>query len=197
MRISNEIKAGVVVLLAVVIGIFFFYKTAGVKPSTYTVKTRFVYAGDLKPNAIVKLSGIEVGRLLTAEFSYDPNTAVECVLEIDSRAKLRKDSIAYIGTAGFVGDAFVGITPGVSPEFMEEGGMLDSEDPVQMRILMKKAEEIANSLDGILKDVKSIVADNKGNIDSIVLNLEATSQNLKEFSEDVKKSPWKLLFKGE
>ncbi len=198
MRIPNEIKAGLVVLMAAGIGVFFFVKTSSVKQETYDIKTSFTYAGDLKVNAVVKLSGIEVGRLKDISFVYEKEaTKVDCLLEINSWAKVRKDSIAYIGTAGFVGDAFIGITPGNSSDFAEAGVVIPSEDPVEMRMLMKKAENIANSLDEILTEVKSIVTDNRPSVDTIVSNLEATTQNFKEFSDDVKKSPWKLLFKGE
>lgn len=197
MRFSNEIKAGLVVIMAVALGSLFFLKTANYSVKTYQVKTLFRYAGDLKTDAIVKLSGIEVGRVKAINFIYDPKTMVECVMEINADAKIRKDAIAYIGTAGFVGDAFVGLTPGDSPEFLAAGGLLPSEDPIQMRELMKKADDIATNLDGVLKDVRSIVSDNRKSIDGIVVNLEATSQNFKEFSDDIKKHPWKLLFKGE
>ena len=103
---------------------------------------------------------------------------------------MRDNAIAYIGTAGFVGDAYVGLTPGTSPTFLKDGDSVASEEPVQMRILMKQAEKI---MDG----VKDIVSDNKENVDNIVLNLEATTQNFKEFSEDVKQHPWKIMFKGD
>jgi phospholipid/cholesterol/gamma-HCH transport system substrate-binding protein len=198
MRIPNEIKAGLVVLMAAGIGFFFFAKTASIKQETYDIKTSFTYAGDLKANAVVKLSGIEVGRLREIDFVYEEEaTRVECVLEILSSARVRKDSIAYIGTAGFVGDAFVGITPGVSPEFASPGSVIPGEDPVEMRVLMKKAEDIANNLDEILTEAKSIVTDNRPALNKSMDNLETITQNFKEFSEDVKRNPWKLLFKGE
>jgi phospholipid/cholesterol/gamma-HCH transport system substrate-binding protein len=197
MRFSNEIKAGLVVLIAIGLGVFLFTRTGNQKVETYDIKTSFTYAGDLKTNAVVKLSGIEVGRVRSIQFVYDAKTRVECVLEIVATAKVRKDAIAYIGTAGFVGDAFIGLTPGESAEFVASGETVASEDPVQMRLLMKKADDIANNLDNILVQVKSIVTDNRKGIDSIVVNLEGTSQNFKEFSDDIKKHPWKLLFKGE
>jgi len=160
-------------------------------------KTYFTYAGDLQPNAIVKLSGIEAGRLKEMKFVYGDSTQVECLLEIDSLAKIRTDSIAYIGTAGFVGDAYIGLTPGKSSEFAKDGTAIAAEDPIQMRLLMKKADSIAENLDKITLEVKSILVDNKGGIDNIVTNLESITENFKEFSEDVKSHPWKLMFKGE
>ncbi|MBD3379868.1 MAG: MCE family protein [Candidatus Omnitrophica bacterium] len=197
MRMANEMKAGIVIIVAIAIAVLFFLKTADFDTTTYELKTYFGYAGDLKPDAIVKLSGIEVGRVTGIKFIYGDDTKVECVLELTGDAKVRKDAIAYIGTAGFVGDAYVGLTPGTSAEFLEKGGVVASEDPVQMRILMKKADKIADSLNGILADVKAIVGDNKQGFDNIVNNLEGTTRNFEEFSADIKKHPWKLLFKGE
>ncbi|MEA3489977.1 MAG: MlaD family protein [Candidatus Omnitrophota bacterium] len=197
MRISNEIKAGLVVALAILIGFLFFVKTVTFRTGTYNIKTFFMYAGNLKTDAIVKLSGVEVGRLKKMNFVYKPGTKVECLLELNRNARVRSDSIAYIDTAGFVGDAFIGITPGVTEEFVKPGSVITSEDPVQMRLLMKKADDIADNLDKILVDVKTMVSDNKENVNNIVGNLEATTENFKEFSEDVKKHPWKLLFKGD
>ncbi len=198
MKIANEIKAGLVVLMAVGIGIFFFVETVSIRRETYDLKTGFTYAGDLKPNAVVKLSGIEVGRVKDIRFVYEEDsTRVECLLEIDSEARVRQDSIAYIGTAGFVGDAFIGLTPGTSPNFVSPGDTISSEDPVEMRVLMKKAENIASSLEEVLAEVKSLVVDNRPSVDNIVGNIEDVTQNFKEFSEDVKRHPWKLLFRSE
>ncbi len=195
MRLSNEIKAGFVVVVAIAIGVFFFAKTATFMAQTYDLKTFFGYAGNLKPDAIVKLAGVEVGRVKTIDFVYDPETRVECLLELDVSARVRKDSLAYVATSGFVGDAYVGLTSGSADEFMVPGSTVESEDPIEMRLLMKKAEDIANNLDSILVQIKGVVTDNRQNMDNIVVNLEKTTENFKEFSEDVKKNPWKLLFK--
>ncbi|MCK5450926.1 MAG: MCE family protein [Candidatus Omnitrophica bacterium] len=197
MRVSNEIKAGVVVLVAVATGVMFFAKTAAFKKETYEVKTFFGYAGDLKTDAIVKLSGVEVGRVKAMNFVYNPHTHIECFLELNADAKVRADSIAYIGTSGFVGDAYVGITAGESDNFADPGSIMQSEDPVQIRLLFKKAESIAASLDDILVATKDLVTENKENLNNIVTNIELTTENFKEFSQDLKAHPWKLMFKGE
>ncbi|MDP8299660.1 MAG: MlaD family protein [Candidatus Tantalella remota] len=197
MRLTNEMKTGLVVVMGILIAVLFFLKTTNLQTKTYEFKTYFTYAGDLKPDAVVKLSGIEAGRVTAVKFIYDPQTRVECTIQVDAKAKVRVDSIAYIGTAGFVGDAFIGLTPGTSEEFVKNGGTIASEDPIQMRLLFKKADSIAKNLDSILAEVKSVVKDNRQNFDDIILNLEVTSENFQEFSEDVKKHPWKLLFKGE
>ena len=204
MRFSNEIKAGIVILAGAALFVFFMFRTTSFQEEPYELKTYFKYAGDLKDNATVKLSGIEAGRLTSIKFVYEKETMVECILSINADAKVRKDAIAYIGTAGFVGDAYIGLTPGTDQEFLNPGDTLVSEDPMQMRELMGKAESIADDLGAVLKEVKElatnfngVVTDNRSGLADIVMNLEGTTQNLEELSEDIQKHPWKLLFKGE
>jgi len=196
-KFTNEVKTGLVVLLAILTGLFFWLRTSNFKSETYRLKTYFNHAEGIKADAIVALAGIEVGRVKEVNFVYKPEqTKIELVLLIDGKAKVREDSIAFVGTTGFIGDAHIGITPGTSPKFIKHNGVIASEDPVEMREFMKRAEEISKRLDGILGDVKTVVSDNREKIDNIVTNLEETSVNFNEFSEDIKAHPWKLIIKG-
>nr|HPM43587.1 MlaD family protein [Candidatus Omnitrophota bacterium] len=167
----------------------------------YKVKTYFNYAEGVKANSIVKLSGIDVGRVESISFNYAPDTKVELVMAIDNKAKIREDSIAYISQSGLIGDAYIGITAGsADKQFVKDGAILISEDPVEMRKLMKKADMIAENLDKTLSEIKGlaanvngVVSDNRPKIAGIVTNLEETSANFKDFSSDIKQHPWKLL----
>lgn len=203
MKISNEIKTGVVVVIAVVVAAIFYIRTTDFSGGVYKLKTYFNYAEGVKPDSIVKLAGIDVGRVESISFNYVPDTKVELILAIDTKAKVREDSIAYISQSGLIGDAYIGITAG-SPDkqFVKDGAMLISEDPVEMRKLMRKADAIAENLDKTLVEVKSlaanvngVVSDNRPKIAGIVANLEETSTNFKDFSSDIKQHPWKLLSK--
>ena len=203
MKISNELKVGVVIVAAIIAGIVFWVKTTDFTSKGYKVKTSFNYAEGIKPDSIVKLSGIDVGRVEKITFQYTPQTRIELIMTIDDKAKIHEDSVAFISTSGMIGDAYVGITAG-SPDkpFVKNGGELASEDPVEMRKLMKKADAISENLDKTLAEVKnlasnvnSVVADNKIRIDGIASNLEQTAVNFKEFSDDIKQHPWKLLSK--
>lgn len=197
LKFTNEAKTGLVVFMAILIGLFFWLRTSNFQSETYSLKTRFNHAEGIKEDAIVALAGIEVGRVKDINFIYEPNhTTVELDLLIDKKAKIREDSIAYIGTTGFIGDAHIGITPGNSTEFLKANSVIVSEDPVEARELMKRADDISEKIDGVLGDVRTVVSDNKEKIDNIVANLEETSANFNEFSEDIKSHPWKLLMKG-
>lgn len=202
-KITNEVKTGILVAAAIAAGFFFFARTNDLNASTYRVRTSFNYAEGVKKDSIVRLSGIDAGRVESIQFTYNPETKIELVLVLDNKAKLREDSLAFIATSGMIGDAYVGITPG-SPEkpFLKPGDLLMSEDPVEARKLMKKADRIAENLGLALSELKKltdsvtgVVSENKARIDNITANLEETTENFKEFSADVKKSPWKLLMK--
>jgi phospholipid/cholesterol/gamma-HCH transport system substrate-binding protein len=203
MKITNEVKTGVVVVAAIAVGILFWVKTTDFSASPYKMKTSFNYAEGIKKDSIVKLAGIEVGRVETINLKYTPDTKVELVLVLDEGAKVHEDSVAFIATSGMIGDAYIGITAG-SPDkpFLSPGAVIPSEDPIEMRKMMKKADMIADNLDKTLLEVKKltenvsgVVSDNKAYLGNISANLEQASSNFKEFSEDIKKNPWKLLMK--
>ena len=203
MKISNEAKTGVVIVVAILATATFYIKTTSFNAAPYKVKTSFTYADGVKEDSIVKLSGIEVGRVTAIKFQYDPETRVELELTLDEKAKIREDSIAFISTSGMIGDAYIGLTPGTANKpVIKAGGTVPSEDPIEMRKLWKKADAIATSLDNTLIEIKnlasnvnSMVTENKPRMDSIMMNLEATSVNFKDFSQDLKEHPWKLLMK--
>ncbi|MBI5123993.1 MAG: MCE family protein [Candidatus Omnitrophica bacterium] len=203
-KITNELKTGMVVVAAIIVASIFWVKTANFSSKPYRLKTQFNYAEGVKADSIVKLAGIEIGRVENIKFLYSPDTKVELVLLLDKNAKVHEDSIAFISTSGLVGDAFLGLTPG-SPDkpFAKDGDTVLSEDPIEMRKLMKRAETIADSLDKTLTEFKEfassmsgVVKDNKSKVDNIAANLEETTANFKEFSADLKEHPWKLLSKG-
>jgi phospholipid/cholesterol/gamma-HCH transport system substrate-binding protein len=62
-------------------------------------------------------------------------------------------------------------------------------------ILLKKIDESADNLKSLTEKSDKLVADNKKNIDEMVVNFRDMGKNLKDLSEEVKKAPWKLLRK--
>lgn len=205
MKINNEAKTGIIIVAAILVTMIFYMKTGDSTTKTsYRIKTYFNYAEGVKQDAIVKLAGIEVGRVEKIQFQYTPETKVEMVMALSDKAKIHEDSIAFIATSGMIGDAYVGLTPGSADKpYIKKGGIIASEDPVEMRKLWKKAEAITDNLDkalieirGLAENINGAVKDNRPRIDSIAVNLETTAVNFKDFSTDIKQHPWKLLMKG-
>ncbi|MFH1995497.1 MAG: MlaD family protein [Candidatus Omnitrophota bacterium] len=205
-KISNEVKTGLMVISCFLILAWLVLKTGDVtfsKPEGYNVKLLFSFAGGIEANAPVRLAGVEVGKVKKIELVYTPRTQAILSVWLDEKAKVRKDSEAYINTLGLMGEKYIELTAGTSDEFLKPGDELVGEDPFQMEKLLKKAETIAENIDEALIDVKALaknvngmVEENRNGIGSIVENLEETSKNFNEFSDDIKRHPWKLLIKG-
>jgi len=205
-NITNELKVGILVVVCILILIGLLFKTGSFdfKKEGYEVKVLFNVVAGVQKNAPVRLAGVEIGRVKDIKLSYEKGTKVVVTLWLEENVKLREDSRAYITALGLMGEKYIEVTPGSEgAPFLEGGGTITGEDPLEFDALARKGENIAEALEETLANIKQlaqnsnlVVTDNKEKIDSIFENLEATTQNFKEFSEDVKKNPWKLMSKG-
>lgn len=89
--------------------------------STYPLKARFTNLGQLRPNAPVKIGGVNIGTV--ADIQLDPVKLDAVVtLAIDSRYKdLPSDTSAGILTGGLLGESYVGLQPGGDMEPLKPG----------------------------------------------------------------------------
>lgn len=204
--ITNELKVGVFVVVCILILIGFLFKTGSFdfKKEGYEVKVLFNVVAGVQKNAPVRLAGVEIGQVRDIQLSYGKGTKVEVTLWLQEGTKLREDSTAYITALGLMGEKYIEVTAGSEgAPFLKPGGTITGEDPLEFDALARKGENIAEALEETLENIKKlaansnlVVTDNKDKIDAIFENLEATTQNFKEFSEDVKRNPWKLMSKG-
>ena len=88
---------------------------------SYAIKARFTNIGQLKPRAPVKVAGVRVGSV--GSIVLEPNQLDALVtLSIDKRYdKIPDDSGAAIFTSGLLGDQYVSIQPGGSPDYFKNG----------------------------------------------------------------------------
>ncbi|MCB1195347.1 MCE family protein [bacterium] len=56
--------------------------------------------------------------------------------------------------------------------------------------------ETLTRLNALIGDIDTFLAENSDEIDSILVNLNATTQNIKLFTHDIKLNPWKLLMRS-
>ncbi len=93
----------------------------GFGQDTYPLKARFTNLGQLRPNAPVKIGGVNIGAV--ADIQLDPVKLDAVVtLAIDSRYKdLPADTSAGILTGGLLGESYVGLQPGGDVEPLKPG----------------------------------------------------------------------------
>ena len=203
---TNEAKTGLLVLVCVAalavlllkVGNFNFFQKG------YTVTSRFHFTSGVKKHAPVRLSGVDVGQVKDIQMIYGDETLIELILWIEEGVKIRLDSKAYVTTLGLMGEKYIEIKTGTpAAEYAKEGGLIPSEDPVRLEDLIQVGTKVAGDISKVANDISKVavhvdeaIVGNRPKIDSIFDNFDETSENFRDFSQDIKFHPWKVLMKG-
>ena len=97
--------------------------------SEYTLQARFTQIGQLRPQAPVRIGGVNVGRV--SDITLDPKTFESVVtLALDERYQnLSADTSAGIFTSGLLGESYIGLQPGGDPETLKAGDEIAFTQP--------------------------------------------------------------------
>ena len=123
-----EIASGIFLLLGIAALIWLALRATdfgqGIGEETYRISARFSNIGDLRARAPVKIGGVTVG--LVESISLDPVSFEALVnMDIDSRyGEIPDDTGASVLTSGILGDRYIGLEPGGSPEVLQDGDEL-------------------------------------------------------------------------
>lgn len=147
-----EIWVGVFVALGL-LGLFFVamqvsnlgeFRTAR---GSYTVKAHFGNIGGLRVRAPVSMAGVTVGRVERISFDHQRYEAVVDMRIDPAYGALPEDTSASILTAGLLGEQYVGLSPGGSEDYLEDGDEIELTQSAMVleqlisRFLFNKAEE--------------------------------------------------------
>lgn len=188
---ASEIRAGLLVVVSAAALLVLLFLTGNVRffQETREVRILFDYISGLEKDAPVHFAGHEVGKVTDIQLLPGEEANLVVTASVSKDAALKQDSRATIDTLGLMGEKFVELTPG-SPEAppLEEGGQIRGIDPIAMSAMIKQMMQLVEEVNGAVRD-------NRDELAGIFKNLEATSQNLKEMSADLKANPWKLFWK--
>jgi phospholipid/cholesterol/gamma-HCH transport system substrate-binding protein len=106
---------------------------------SYTVKARFTNVGQLKERAPIKIAGVRVGSVQTIRLEPERLDAL-VTLSIDKRFnQIPDDSSAAVFTSGLLGDQYIAIQPGGSPDMLKDGDeMILTQSSMQLEDLIGK-----------------------------------------------------------
>tara|TARA_A100000164_G_scaffold328764_1_gene316083 strand:+ start:263 stop:718 length:456 start_codon:yes stop_codon:yes gene_type:complete len=111
-------------LVLVVAGLFVFFATDTAQIKTvdgYEVTAKFFKIGGLTTGSDVRINGIKVGTVISAELDRETYDAV-LTMNIESGILLPKDTAAGIGSEGIVGGKYVRLEPGMDQVTIPPGG---------------------------------------------------------------------------
>jgi phospholipid/cholesterol/gamma-HCH transport system substrate-binding protein len=102
---------------------------------TYTVTAHFENIGGLKVRSPVTIGGVRVGRVSDIEYDtmrFEARVSLELDQKYDS---LPEDTSASIYTAGLLGEQYIGLEPGGSPDVLVDGAEIEL---TQSALIMEK-----------------------------------------------------------
>lgn len=201
-KYTNEFKVGLFVLFCLV-GLFYIsYRTGkmNIKKDGYYIYVLFDEVAGLEKKAPVMLNGLEVGKVEDIDISYENDkTQIVLKLWLEKQAKIRENPKVSIKTLGLMGEKYIQISSSEGKNFIAPGELIPGKPYLDLDALMEQAQaiskDISKQIDKLLASLNTTLDENKDNLAQIIKNLGAASSNFEEFSEDIKKHPWKLLFK--
>lgn len=89
---------------------------------SFEVDARFDNIGGLKVKAPVTIAGVEVGRVSNIYYdAEDFRAVVVLAIQDQYRERIPTDTFAKILTAGLLGEQYIGLDPGGSERYLEQG----------------------------------------------------------------------------
>lgn len=191
MRNSLETKLGVFFVLTLFAALFVL-EMAGVadlfKPG-YKIYADFQTAQDLKKGDLVKMAGVEIGRVDDIRLA---NEKVRVTLKVrKSDAEVRTDSKATIKFTGLMGQNFVSLDFGspTAPRAVE-GAILSTTEQPDLSAIMAKLDGVAGDIQGLAKGfspdnlaplfgpITDFMKQNSTNLSEILANTRAVTEQV-------------------
>jgi phospholipid/cholesterol/gamma-HCH transport system substrate-binding protein len=116
--------------------------------STYQLRAQFDNVAGLESGADVRVGGVHCGTVLNIRLPHKPGDKVTVVMELDksTREIVKRDSEASIETEGVLGNQYLAISFGSASEAdVKDGDTIQSQQPLEMSALLKKASGILDS----------------------------------------------------
>lgn len=196
----SEIKAGVFILISLLVLALFFVVILGLTHWENTVhyRTSFSYVGGIEEGSLVRLAGMEVGRVVGFSPPSDGGSGIQVLLEVNESTPIHANSEAFLSTIGLMGSYYVEITPG-TPEAprLRSGALIPSREVTglaqmsgpmtdmtsQATVLLKRLNELLNddnrrNLSEMLVTLNRVTADNADHLELLLENVNRLTLNL-------------------
>jgi phospholipid/cholesterol/gamma-HCH transport system substrate-binding protein len=155
----SELKIGVVAIAAAVFTTIMIVAVGGEGGyfwQRYPLKVKFVDVLGLKPGAVVRLSGKEIGTVTEVQFTGGPEVEVWFEAHKEVRPLLTTTSLAQIGSISLLGEPIIDITGGAGGRPLEDWGYVRAAPPAgSFATLTSTASTSLAQIDQLLADVRA------------------------------------------
>jgi phospholipid/cholesterol/gamma-HCH transport system substrate-binding protein len=154
----SELKIGVLAVAALVLTAVLIMAVGGASGFSwerYELKTQFANVQGLKSGAIVRISGVEVGKVTKVELA---GAGVEVRLSIkkENRSRVTTDSYASIGSMSLLGEPLIDVSASATGTQLKDGDVIKSKKPAsQLSDVAETANEGIVEATALLKDIRA------------------------------------------
>ena len=171
---SRAARLGAFIIVALTIlvsGIFIVGGKQYLFTPTYRLNAQFGSVVGLDSGAEVRVGGVHSGSVRSVELPDKPTDKITVRMDLDRSTHniIRQDSVATIETEGLLGNQYIAISFGsATGANVVDGGTIASEPPLEMSMLLKKANGILDSSQAAVKNVTNATA----NLSSITAKID-------------------------
>ena len=191
MRISKEVRTGLLVTISLVILFagFYFLKGSDIFSQDYVYYCNYSSVDGLQNAAAVEIRGLAVGRVTAIEL--DEDRGVKVTIVVSKRIAIPQGTVATLVQDGLLGGKLIRLDMGKGPSVAEskstlataqEAGVVD-EITNQVKPLITSLKATVGSLDTIVASVNIVLGENnRKGIQGAIASINKTAENMSALS---------------
>jgi phospholipid/cholesterol/gamma-HCH transport system substrate-binding protein len=154
----SQLKLGIVAVTAMVLASMLIIAVGGQGGFTwqrYELRTKFADVKGLKSGAVVRVAGVEVGKVTDVALA---GQEVEVTLEVneENQSRITTESRTSIGSLSLLGEPIIDITPSTTGTPLKDGDYIQSSRAAgQLSDVAESATQTLEQLTGIVREVRA------------------------------------------
>ncbi len=158
MKLSNEVKVGITVLLAVIVAIvgFRFMRDIPIFRQSMEISATFDRADGISNGSLVYIQGVRVGSV--NRISLTPETRVNISMRIDTDVPIPRGSVARLTSLGIVEGKSIVIDLGSAAEYVQFGEEIEGVyAETMMEVLGQRGEELGDDVSNAIYELNTFL----------------------------------------
>jgi phospholipid/cholesterol/gamma-HCH transport system substrate-binding protein len=154
----SELKVGLVAVVAIALAVMLIIAVGGqggFSWNQYELRTKFANVQGLKSGAVVRVAGVEVGKVKDIQFA-GAEVEVRFSVTDEMQSRVTDQSRASIGSLSLLGEPIIEISPAAAGRPLQDGDYIQSgRTPGQISDMAASATEGIDQATALLRDIRA------------------------------------------
>ncbi|HEX9653587.1 MAG TPA: MlaD family protein [bacterium] len=183
---SNEIKAGLTIVVSAAILVAFLVVIFGVDfgKQTKDYQTYLKYAGGIQEGSLVKYGGMDVGYVNGITLPEGTDTKIHVKIRVDEKTPVRIDSKAFVTSIGIMTDQHIELSTGsLDSPLLPPGSVIESKEVLGFSQMAEPLGELNEQVQELLARVSDVFNEqNRAHLGNMLANFDnIMTQGQKQF----------------